>query len=243
MYSYEDIFSNKKRVLFVTAHPDDVDAYFGGLLAKLNQDNKETFVLVITGGARGSREKEIAEEELQAIRIEEQKEALKILGAKDGNFESLCYLDGEVENNMELIGKIAKYIRKFKPDIVCTHEPFGYYHRFEMKGQTYFSVNHRDHRNTGLSTLDAVYPFSRDRSFFPEHLAELLEPYTIMEVFLSGDGATNTKIDISQVVEEKKKALLCHKSQFEEGSIDEMMEYFKEGDKYIENGNYLKLAW
>ncbi len=241
MYSYEDIFSEKRRVLFVTAHPDDLDVFYGGLVARLVEDGKVVRVVVVTGGARGSRENEISEEELQAIRLDEQRQALKELGVKPENFESLCYLDGEVENNLETIGKIARVIRQFKPEIVCTHDPLGLYFKFR-KGEAYY-VNHRDHRLTGLSTVDAVYPFSRDRSFFREHLVENIEPHTVVEVFLTGEGEANSKIDYTGVVEKKRSALMSHKSQFSTESVDGIIEGDKVGSGYAEDGFYLKLGW
>ena len=61
MYSYQDIFIDKEKILYVTAHPDDVDVFFGGTLCKLNQDKKETFVLVVTNGGRGSKNVDISE--------------------------------------------------------------------------------------------------------------------------------------------------------------------------------------
>ena len=123
MYSYEDIFKNKKKILFVTAHPDDVDVTYAGTIAKLREDKKEVFVVVVTNGARGSRENKISEEELAKIRENEQINALSCVGVPKENFATLNYKDGEAENNMELIGKIAYYIRKFKPEIVITQDP------------------------------------------------------------------------------------------------------------------------
>lgn len=40
MYSYEDIFKNKNQVLFMMVHSDDVDVFYGGILARLVQGGK-----------------------------------------------------------------------------------------------------------------------------------------------------------------------------------------------------------
>lgn len=241
MYSYEGIFQNKKKVLFVTAHPDDVDFYFAGTICRLAQDNKEVLVLLTTNGGRGSGGRLVEEIELGNQRIEEEKNALKVLGLPEDSLLSLNYLDGEVENNLEVVGKIARILRQFTPDIVCTHEPKSYYHSSNRKG--FFYVNHRDHRHTGLSVLDAVYPFARDKSFFKEHMEEGINPHTLQEVLFTGDEMVNTKIDISKVLEQKKNALLCHQSQFDKESVEEIMEMFKEDDGFYETANYIRLAW
>lgn len=241
MYSYKDIFSNKQRILFVTAHPDDVDVFFGGTLCKLKLEKKETYVLIITSGGKGSKGKKISENALAKERMEEEKVALKILGHPKQNLTNLGYLDGEVENNLKLIGQISLIIRRFKPQIICTHEPHGYYYPF-LKTKFHY-INHRDHRNTGLSTLDAVYPFSRDRSFFTEQLKKEAKPHDVYEILLTDDFQVNTKIDISDVVGRKRAALLAHKSQFDKKIVEEILSDYKEGNKYFEAGNYIKLAW
>src|SRR6266404_2993579 len=107
MLNYQNIFKNKKKILFVTAHPDDVDVMWAGTIAKLTSDKKEVFVVVVTNGARGSRENIISEEALAKERLQEQTNALKAVGVPKENFATLNYKDGEAENNMELIGKIA----------------------------------------------------------------------------------------------------------------------------------------
>ena len=243
MNSYKDIFSDKEKVLFITAHPDDVDVFFGGTLARLMEDQKEAFVLVVTNGARGSKDNDISEAELGKIREDEQIEALSNLGLEEDSFQTLGYLDGEVENDMQLIGDIVGVIRRFRPDIVCTHEPHGYY-SVQKKGELVrYHVNHRDHRKVGVSVTDAVYPFSRDRSFFKDQLSKEVQPHEVSEIMFTFNNEINTRIDITEVAEKKKSALLSHKTQFDEETVNRIMELFKEGDKYFEYGNYIKLAW
>ncbi len=243
MYSYKDIFSNKNKALFVTAHPDDVDVFFGGTIAKLTKDKKEVFVLVVTNGARGSRETIISEEKLGKTRKSEQINALNHLGLSLKNFQTLGYLDGEVENDMKLIGEISAVIRKFKPDIVCTHEPNGYYFKRIKKHKSRSFGNHRDHRMVGRSTIDAVYPFSRDFSFFKDQITKQVGAHIVTEMMFTFDHDFNTKIDITEEEEQKRDALLSHKSQFDKEKVNEIMEMFVEEERYFEYGKYIKLAW
>jgi len=241
MYSFEDIFANKQKILFVTAHPDDVDVFFGGVLCRLAEAKKEVKVLVVTSGARGSRDNEISEEELGRKRLKEEERALSILGLDKKNVGTFGYLDGEVENNLTLIGEISGLIREFAPQIVCTHDPEGYYGSLGKYGFSF--INHRDHRNTGLSTMDAIYPFSRDRSFFKEQIEAGLSTHSVYEIFLARNSTFNAKLDITQVIDKKKEALLAHQSQFSKKDVEEIISDFKEGNKYFEKGNFLKLAW
>lgn len=239
-YSYDNVFSDKEVILFVTAHPDDLDVNWGGLVALLTQDQKEVHHLLVTNGARGSRENSVSEEKLAETRKNEQLNALNVLGVPNSNFYCLNYKDGEVENSLSLIGQISGYIRKLKPQIVCTHEPDGFYFKISHGGHF---VSHRDHRNTGSSVLDAVYPFSRDRSFFPEQFDTVDTTHELYDVFLTGDKEVNTKINVSDVIEQKKKALLSHKTQFSEQQVTEIIKMFREEEGYIESGNYIKLSW
>ncbi|HSW90213.1 MAG TPA: PIG-L deacetylase family protein [Patescibacteria group bacterium] len=241
MFSYEDIFSKKQKILIVTAHPDDSLVFFGALMNKLCSDGKEVYVLVVTNGARGSRENNISESELALLRVKEEKAALTSLGVSESNIFCLDYLDGEVESDMKLIGEIAKYIRKFKIDIVCTHEPSQQYiPAYSKQG---FFVQHRDHRKTGEAVIDAVYPFSRDRSFFTHHYLDGIEPHSVFDILLTDENACNFALDISEQVEIKKRAMQLHKSQFDEETIGEIITAFTFEGKPMERFNYLKLLW
>ena len=239
MLSYKDIFEDKKRILFVMAHPDDVDIFWGGTITMLRAERKKVFVLVMTNGARGSRDNIVSEEELAIERIEEQRRALKIYGVPSNHFSTLNYKDGEAENNMELIGNIAYVIRKFKPDIVCTHNPNNFFIK-SANGDNYH-VNHKDHRVCGISTMDAVYPFSRDRSFFIEHISNGIKQHTVKEIVFTGNEEPNTIIDVSKVIDKKRKGMKEHKSQFDNKTAENILNHFKNGKTPVERGFYIKL--
>lgn len=142
MFTYEQIFDNKKRVLFFPAHPDDIMVYFGGLINRLSKEGKQVFVVTVSNGARGSKDTNISEETLAKTRLEEEIAGLEFLKVPKENHVCLNYKDGEVESNMQLIGEVVKYIRKFKPDIICTHEPTSIYQ--STKDGSGYWVQHRD---------------------------------------------------------------------------------------------------
>jgi LmbE family N-acetylglucosaminyl deacetylase len=241
MYSYNDIFANKQRFLFVTAHPDDLVVFFGALIYRLRKEKKDVYVLLVTNGARGSRENTVAEAELAKQRLAEEAECLKILGIDEKNFACLGYADGEVESDMKLIGDISKYIRKFKVELVATHEPsLQYLLSYDKSG--YF-VQHRDHRKIGEAAIDAVYPFSRDRSFFAEHYAEGIEPHEVYDLLLTDEKESNFELDFTKDVEAKKQAMRAHKSQFSEETINAIITIFTFDGKNMEKFHYVKLLW
>lgn len=240
-YTYEDIFHNKQRILFFPAHPDDIMVYFAGLVSRLRKEGKDVFVVTVSDGARGSKNNIISEEELAKQRLEEEITALEYLDVPRKNHVCLNYKDGEVESTMQLIGEVTRYIRQFKPDIVCTHEPSSIYQ--SISDGTGYWVQHRDHRKTAEAVVDAAYPFSRDRSFFPEHEAEGLEPHKVFDLLLTEENGVNFKFDYTEDVEKKKEALRHHKSQMTEESINSIVEDLKEGGRYFEYFKYVHLLW
>ncbi len=241
MYTYNQIFEKKQNILFVTAHPDDVIVYFCALIHKLRKDNKNVYVVAVTNGARGSRKNIIADTELAKQRIVEELAALSTLNVPKENFECLNYKDGEVESNLQLIGEISKCIRKWKIDIACTHEPsLQYLKTYDNSG--YF-VQHRDHRKVGEAVIDAVYPFSRDRSFFPEHNIEGIEPHSLYDILLTDEKESNFELDHTAEVEVKRKALLEHRSQMDEKTADEILNAFAQDGKNLEKFQYVNLLW
>lgn len=241
MYSYKEIFESKQSAVFITAHPDDCLVYFAALINKLRLDDKKVYVVVVTNGARGSKDKIISEDALAKLRIEEEIKALEYLKVSKENVICLEYKDGEVESDMKLIGKVSYYIRKFKADIVATHEPGLIYE--STYDNTGFFVQHRDHRKVGEAVIDAVYPFARDRSFFSDHVKEGIEPRTIYDVLLTDEKGSNFHFEYTEDMEKKKSAMRIHKSQFDENFINDVVNDMKEGDKYFEKFKYLKLLW
>jgi LmbE family N-acetylglucosaminyl deacetylase len=223
------------------ARKDDAVVYYGALIHKLRQDSKEVFVVTVTDGSRGSGDKQISEAELGKMRVQEELTALKFLGVEPNNFVCLNYKDGEVESNYKLIGEVSKYIRKFKAEIVCTHEPTAIYQQTYAKDG--FFVQHRDHRKIAEAVVDAAYPFSRDRSFFPDHLLEGIEPHACYEILMTDEISSNFQIDYTDEVEIKKEALRLHQSQFDEGGANEIMDAVKFDGRYMERYYYVKLLW
>lgn len=194
-----------KTILCVAAHPDDLEFCGAGAVAKWASEGSNVYYLILTDGSKGSEDPKVSASKLIKTRRVEQEEAAKVLGVKKVFF--LDFVDGELENTLELRREIVKIIRQVQPDTVLTMDPTMVF------DQKFGFINHPDHRNAGQATLDAVFPFARNSRTFAEHLKEGLKPHKVSEVLLINFSNANFFVDISGTLNKKLKALACHKSQ------------------------------
>lgn len=187
------------RAMVIMAHPDDAEFLCSGTVAKWCAEGWEVFYVVVTGGDKGTHDDAMHPEKLAAIREEEQRAACRVLGVKECIL--LGYPDGFTSESQELRGQITRLLRLHKPDVVITWEGF--------RG----TFNHRDHRNVGVATMDAIYPIVRDRLFYQHHEEEGLGSHQVNEVLLAGAADPDYSVDITDYWEKKVDAILCHTSQ------------------------------
>jgi LmbE family N-acetylglucosaminyl deacetylase len=83
-------------------------------------------------------------------------------------------------------------------------------------------VNHPDHRAAGEAAIYAVFPSAVSRPIFPELLDEGLEPHQVKELYLTLTLNPNTYVDVTDTMDRKVQALLCHRSQVGEEAADWM---------------------
>jgi LmbE family N-acetylglucosaminyl deacetylase len=183
----------------VVAHPDDAEFLCGGSIAKLCAEGWEVNYILTTSGDMGTRDDKMSRPAMAAIREKEQVEAATVLGVKEVVF--LRYPDGFYEDTAESRGKIVREVRRLKPDLVITWDPYR------------TSFTHRDHRLTGQSTMDALYPLARNPLGYPEHLLEGLEVHRVNEVWLAGSPDPDHYVDVTDQFDIRIKALRKHKSQ------------------------------
>jgi LmbE family N-acetylglucosaminyl deacetylase len=191
-----------RRVLVVTAHPDDSEFGAGGTVAKLVKEGREVAYVVVTNGDKGSGDRSMTPERLARIREEEQRSAARVLGV--ARIEFLGYPDCEVEDTRDVRRDVAREIRRWRPELVICQSP----HRTANLG-----ASHRDHRIVGGVVLDCVYPLARDHMAFPELVPEY-EPHNVREVYVMQWEKPRLVVDISDVMDLKIEALACHASQF-----------------------------
>jgi len=197
-------FTGIERTLVVTAHPDDVDFGFAGTVAAMTDAGIEVSYCIVTDGDAGGAETGMPREEMAPKRREEQTAAAAVVGVHDLHF--LGYPDGRVEPTLDLRRDISGVIRRVRPQRVLMQSPDRNWDRIY--------ASHPDHLAVGEATIAAVYPDARNRWAHPELDAAGLEPWSVAQVWLGAGGADVTHyIDITDSVDRKIEALLCHKSQ------------------------------
>jgi len=189
-------------IVAIAAHPDDIERWCAGTLALAAAAGATVRLVLVTSGDKGTSEPGAAPEQAARVREAEAREAARILGLSDVAF--LRYPDGEVENSRELRRDLVAWIRRWRPDVLFTHDP-------EHPWPPY--LFHRDHRATGRAALDAVYPLARDVLTFPELAATGLAPHVVREVWLFAGTSVDAAVDISSMFERKLAARLAHRSQ------------------------------
>ena len=108
----------KDRVLFLTAHPDDIISSLGTCL--LMRDRFEIHVVDFTHGERGLGEAGFRDGSTKAKRIAEESEVMLALGAK---LHWLDELDGDSWVTRETVAKLAEILREVKPRAIFGHWP------------------------------------------------------------------------------------------------------------------------
>ncbi len=197
------------RAMVIMAHPDDAEFLCSGTVAKWCKEGWDVYYVLVTGGDKGTHDLTMHPEKLAAIREEEQREACRVLGVKECIL--LGYPDGFTSESAELRGQIVRLLRTYRPDVVITWDAF--------RG----TFNHRDHRNVGQATMDAIYPIVRDRLFYQRDEEDGLESHQVNEVLLAGAADADYVVDITEVWETKVAAILCHTSQIGERTKETFM--------------------
>jgi LmbE family N-acetylglucosaminyl deacetylase len=194
-----------RRVMGVFAHPDDAAFFCGATLAKFACMGSEVTVVVATSGDKGSSDPEMTAQRLVGIREAEERACNAVLGVHDVIF--LRYPDGELTPTLGLRRDITRLLRHKRPDLVITLDPRTWFY-----GSA--GINHPDHRAIGAATLEAIYPTARDRLNFPEmERDEGLQPHKVLTVYLAGANDPDVRVDVTETIELKIKALYEHKSQ------------------------------
>lgn len=194
------------RAMTILAHPDDAEFGCGGTLATWARQGTEITMVIVTDGSKGNDDRSITPEQLVAMRKEEQDRAARILGV--AHVVNLGYEDGVLQPTIGLRRDIARVIRRYKPDVIITGDPDN---RFGGE----FYINHPDHRAAAEAALYGIFPAAGNFNFYPELLAEGLEPHDVKEVWVEGWGDGTTFVDVTEAMETKIAALAEHKSQFD----------------------------
>jgi len=228
------------RVMGIFAHPDDPEFFCGGTLAKWAAEGKHITFVLATSGDKGSGDLNMTPGQLVPMREAEERAAAACLGVQEVIFLRFC--DGELKNNAELRRQITRLLRLKRPDMVVTNDPTTRWY-----GSGY--INHPDHRAIGDAVLDAVFPSARDHLNFPElYQVEGLMPHKVKHVYVCGTLDPNIKIDVTNHLETKIRALYEHRSQI--ADMEEMArrqrenvdpQFIADGPRYTETFRLFEL--
>jgi len=157
-----------KTILAVLAHPDDESFGFGGTLALYARKGYNTYYVCATRGEAGTVDEEYMRgfSSTAEMRTDELMRAAQQLGLKDVFFlgyrdsgmpgmEENKHPDAQINHSVdEVAGRVVRYIRELKPEVVLTHDPIGGY-------------KHPDHIHIHNATKLA-FEKADDASFHPE---------------------------------------------------------------------------
>jgi len=196
-----------ERVLFVTAHPDDVDFGSAGTVATFTDAGVEVAYCIVTDGDAGGSDRTITRPQMAEIRRREQRAAAAVVGVHDVRF--LGHRDGRLAATFDLRRDISRVIRQFRPQRVVTQSPERNWERIY--------ASHPDHLAAGEAAASAVYPDARNPFAHPELLDdEGLEPHTVDELWLMAFDHPNIAVDTTAAFDRKVVALKRHESQVAE---------------------------
>ena len=118
------------KILAIGAHPDDLEYGCAGTLIKHVQRGDDVYMMIITDGSAGGD---------SSVREAEQREAGKIIGARDVFFGG--FPDTQFECHRDSIMAIEQIVSQVEPDTVYTH--FG-------------EDTHQDHREIARAVVPAA---------------------------------------------------------------------------------------
>jgi LmbE family N-acetylglucosaminyl deacetylase len=198
-----------RKLLCVTAHPDDECFGFGGALMLAAEAGIETSVICFTDGqAATNRGDATSGEHLGQMRRAEFAASCEILGVT--HHELLDYQDGQLEfaNFSDTAAKLVERMRTYKPDVVLTFGGDG-------------AMNtHADHTMVSCFTTAAFHWAASPKRFpalGPVHTAQRLF-YNTTHFFFPGRPAPlpapwTVTLDVTRVQARKFEAFRAHTSQ------------------------------
>ena len=208
------------RLMCVLAHPDDESLGTGGILAKYAGEGVATFVVTATRGQRGRFDDKGTKPGLDIVgrtREAELRSAAAELGVRE--LIVLDYMDGELDraDPHEASEAIAAHIRRIRPHVVVTFDPFGAY-------------GHPDHiaisQLTGAAIVHAADTHDVSKFYYFVNGERKWAAYqaafktltsqvdgTIRAAIAWPDWAITTKIDAGNVWRTVWRAVQCHTTQ------------------------------
>lgn len=198
------VFYIPESALAIFAHPDDIEFSCAGTLARWAREGCRVGYVLCTSGEAGIDDLRLSSEQAAALREEEQREAARVVGAREVIF--LRHPDGLLQPTLELRRQLVREIRRFKPEVVVCGDP-----TVVWAGNDY--INHPDHRAAALAALEAVFPAAGQPRLFADLAEEGLMAHKTRKVYASVWEGADLFVNIEETIEVKIEALRAHKSQ------------------------------
>jgi N-acetylglucosamine malate deacetylase 1 len=173
-------------ILAFGAHPDDVELFAGGTMAKMASLGHATGIVDLSRGELGTRG-------TVEVRKREASKAAQVLGLKIR--ENLGFPDGDVPVTPQARLKVIQIIRKYRPLIVLTH---------------HWDDRHPDHVNTSRLVSEAVHHSGLAKIKTGQ---ERYRPKTILYFKLPPGFPPSFVVDISGQIEQRNAAIAAYRSQ------------------------------
>ena len=181
-------------ILAVGAHPDDLEIYCYGTLAKYAKLGHQVFMCSVANGNLGH--KEIQPKELAEIRREEAKNAAKLIGAVHLDLDiGDLKINANDETQQE---KRVEIVRIAQPDLIITHCPDDYM---------------PDHCETSKLVFYASFASSCPNYKTKSLCYDPVVPVYYMETAGGMGFVPEEYVDISDYLDLKLEAIRCHRSQ------------------------------
>lgn len=207
-----DLFAGR-RILAVQPHYDDNDIAAGGTLALLADAGAELIYCTVTDDLVGVVDDTLTATAAAASLLRDQTAAGSVIGV--ARQIHLGYPDAGAWDRFAVRADLLSVIREVRPDVVLTADPWLPYEA------------HRDHRETGLVTAEAVIlaGFSRLPGSRPEIDAAWRASghVDIRAVGFYHTATPNVVVDIESVWDRKVAAVSEYGTQFDADEIPDLI--------------------
>ena len=192
------------------AHPDDVELFAGGTLAKAAARGYATGIVDMSRGELGTRG-------TPAIRAREAKRAARILDLKIR--ENLGLPDGNITVNPAARLTVIRALRKYRPLVVLTH---------------HWEDRHPDHVNTSRLVSEAAHHAGLAKIRTGQ---ERFRPKTVLYFMLPANAIPSFIVDVSEYAQKRMAAIQSYGSQLFDVSSRSPATYLSQPDfaAHVEN--------
>ena len=139
-----------KKIMFIGAHPDDIELSCAGLILNLKNKGKDVFCVIASWGDYGGTVSD---------RISEQEKSFTCLGIPE--YVNLGWPDTEISVDGRNIKKLEEIISEQNPDLIFTHWP---------------EDTHQDHRSVAEMVKSICYRKNKNLIYFDSNSSLKFSP-------------------------------------------------------------------